>query len=116
MELCDLAAHQLAKLLRQRKVSAEEVCRSVLQRIDEIEEKTKAYITLDGENALEQARRVDRRLKEGADLPPLAGIPVAVKDNICTRGLRTTCASKILANLFHRITQRSSKNLPRWMP
>ncbi|MGQ9497881.1 MAG: Asp-tRNA(Asn)/Glu-tRNA(Gln) amidotransferase subunit GatA [Desulfotomaculales bacterium] len=100
MELCDLPAHQLAKLLRDRKVSAEEICRSVLQRIDEIEEKTRAYITLDGENALEQARRVDRRLREEADLPPLAGIPVAVKDNICTKGLRTTCASKILANFI----------------
>jgi len=100
LELCDLPAHQLSKLLRDRKVSAEEICRSVLQRIDEIEEKTRAYITLDGENALEQARRVDRRLREGADLPPLAGIPVAVKDNICTKGLRTTCASKILADFI----------------
>lgn len=98
MQLCDLPAHELAKLLRNRKVSAEEICRSVLQRIDEVEKKTKAFITVDGEKALEQARRVDKKLKNGANLPPLAGMPVAIKDNICTKGLRTTCASKILAN------------------
>lgn len=98
MDLCDLPAHKLGELLRGRRVSAEEICRSVLQRIDEVEGKVRAYITLDAERALEQARRVDGMLRNGRDLPPLAGIPVAVKDNICTRGLRTTCASRILAN------------------
>lgn len=98
MELCDLPAHELGDLLRGRKVSAEEICGSVLQRIDEVEKKTRAFITLDRDGALAQARRVDALLRGGAELPALAGIPVAIKDNICTRGLRTTCASKILAN------------------
>jgi len=98
LQLYHMTAHRLQQMLAKGEISAEELCRSVFQRIDEVEEKIRAYITLDRENALQQAKAVDKARRAGEQLPPLAGIPVAVKDNICTKGLRTTCASKILYN------------------
>lgn len=98
MELYYLTAHELHQLLVKKEVSAEEICRAVLARINAVEDKIKAYVTITEELALEQARAVDRKIAAGEEISPLAGIPVAVKDNICTRGVRTTCSSKILYN------------------
>ncbi len=100
MELYELTAHELHDLLLQRKISAEELCTSVYQRIAETEEVVKAYLTLTRDQALAQARRVDQRLRDGEKIGPLAGIPMALKDNLCTKGVRTTCASKILFNFI----------------
>jgi len=94
----DLTAHRLRELLLRREISAVELCRSVLNRIDEVEGRVKAYITLDREGALRQAAAVDRQLQNGRELPPLAGIPFAIKDNMCLRGLPATCSSRILRN------------------
>jgi len=71
---------------------AEEIVLSYLERIEEIEEKISAFITLLGEGALDRAKTIDRKKERGR----LAGIPVAIKDNILTKGIRTTCASRIL--------------------
>ncbi len=98
MRLYDLTAHRLRELLLGREVSAAELCRSVLNRIDEVEKRVKAYVTLDRDGALRQAAAVDRELQNGRELPPLAGIPFAIKDNMCLRGLPATCSSKILHN------------------
>ncbi|RKY03091.1 Asp-tRNA(Asn)/Glu-tRNA(Gln) amidotransferase GatCAB subunit A [Candidatus Poribacteria bacterium] len=98
MELYEMTAHQLRDLLRKREVSAVEIVKSVLERIGQVEEKIKAYITITDDLALKQAEEVDRKLASGEELPDLAGIPVAIKDNICTKGVLTTCASKILYN------------------
>lgn len=98
MELYEMTAHQLRDLLRRGEVSAVEIVKSVLERIEQVEEKIKAYITITDDLALKQAEEVDRRLAAGEELPDLAGIPVAIKDNICTKGVLTTCASKILYN------------------
>ncbi len=87
----------LRERLRRRELSAEELTRYFLERIERLDPKVKAYITVTPEEALAQAREADRRLSSGEDLP-LLGIPVAIKDNICTRGVRTTCASRILEN------------------
>jgi len=70
----------------------EEIVLSYLERIEEIEEKISAFITLLGEGALDRAKTIDRKKERGR----LAGIPVAIKDNILTKGIRTTCASRIL--------------------
>jgi aspartyl-tRNA(Asn)/glutamyl-tRNA(Gln) amidotransferase subunit A len=84
-----------ARLLK-REVSSEEVTRSVLDRISSLNQELNAYITIAEEDALSQAREADRRFAEG-DVPgPLCGIPLAIKDNMNTRGLRTTCASRML--------------------
>jgi aspartyl-tRNA(Asn)/glutamyl-tRNA(Gln) amidotransferase subunit A len=91
-------AHELQALLAAGQTSSLEITRSVIERIAKQEDKVKAYVTLSKEAALEEARAADRRLKNQENVTPLTGIPIAVKDNMCTRGLRTTCSSKILAN------------------
>jgi aspartyl-tRNA(Asn)/glutamyl-tRNA(Gln) amidotransferase subunit A len=98
MDLCDLTAFELRRLLGKKEVSAREVTESVLRRIDEKERLIHAFITVTRERALKQADLADKKIREGGDIPPLTGIPVAVKDLLCTEGIRTTCASRILAD------------------
>lgn len=98
MELYERPAHELAGMLRKKECSAKEITASVFQRIHAVEEKVGAYVTLCQEEALKKAEEVDGALAAGKELPPLAGIPVGVKDNISTKGIRTTCASRMLEN------------------
>lgn len=98
MELFNLPAHQLHEMLKAKEISAVELCKDVFSRIKNVEEKVKAYVTLTEDIALRQAQDVDLRIKEGKNISPLAGIPVAVKDNMCTKGIKTTCSSRILGN------------------
>lgn len=99
MELNSLTIHQLREKLVAGEVSSVEITESVLARIDQVEEKIGAYITLDRDNALAQAALADRQLGDGKG-GPLGGIPMALKDVVCTEGLRTTCGSKILASFI----------------
>ena len=76
--------------------SAEEIAREYLERLAQLEPQLKSFITITEELALQQARAVDARIRAGEEIGPLAGIPLAVKDNLCTQGIRTTCASRML--------------------
>lgn len=96
-ELYEMTAVQLAVLLREKQASAVEIAESVLKRIAEVEPQVHAFISVDQELALDMAREADRRIAAG-EARPLTGIPIAVKDNMCIRGCRTTCGSKILSN------------------
>jgi len=84
--------------MKRREVSSEELTSAYLKRISQVEDKIRAFVTITKEDALAQARVVDEKRAQGEELSPLAGIPMAVKDNICTEGVKTTCASKILYN------------------
>jgi aspartyl-tRNA(Asn)/glutamyl-tRNA(Gln) amidotransferase subunit A len=98
MDLCDTSAFQLAELLRAKKVSSREITESVLERVQAQEGSIHAYITVLPEEARRQADLADGRIRRGDAISPLTGIPLAVKDNLCTRDIRTTCASKMLAD------------------
>lgn len=97
-DLATLTAEQIHEVLIRKKASAEEICLAHLKRIDEKDLEVRAYLTVSSERALERAKKVDRRIAEGEAIPELAGVPVAVKDVILTRGIRTTCGSKMLEN------------------
>jgi aspartyl-tRNA(Asn)/glutamyl-tRNA(Gln) amidotransferase subunit A len=98
MKLCDFSASELAEMLRKGDVSSREITESVYKRIDEKEGTVHAFITETREEALKQADLADDRLRKGKRTSILTGIPIAVKDNMCTKGIRTTCGSKILYN------------------
>ncbi|HET97673.1 MAG TPA: Asp-tRNA(Asn)/Glu-tRNA(Gln) amidotransferase subunit GatA [Desulfurivibrio alkaliphilus] len=97
MESYRLTIHELARRLARRELSAVEATQAVLARIESIGAGINAYITVDAEGALAAAAAADQRLAAGG-APPLCGVPIAVKDLLCTKGLRTTCGSRILEN------------------
>jgi len=88
----------LHSLLINRKISSMELTEAVFARIEKVEDKVRAFVTLTKEGAIKQARAADERIKNKDGVTPLTGIPLAIKDNFCTRGILTTCSSKILAN------------------
>ncbi len=96
MSLMKMTALELAKAIKEGKTTAMEATGACLDRIKEMEPKVHAFITVDEEGAMEQARRVQKEIEEGRQTGPLAGVPIAVKDNICTKGMRTTCGSRML--------------------
>jgi aspartyl-tRNA(Asn)/glutamyl-tRNA(Gln) amidotransferase subunit A len=97
--LYGMTIREAAGLLKNKTISAVELTRSVLERINAVEPLIDAYITITAEQALAAAESADRAISRG-DIAPLTGIPIAVKDLICTQGIRTTCASKMLENFI----------------
>jgi aspartyl-tRNA(Asn)/glutamyl-tRNA(Gln) amidotransferase subunit A len=100
MELYNLTIHELRDMLNKGETTAIAVTESVLGRIQAVDDKVRAYITVTGDVARAQAADADRRFAAKDAGPTLLGIPVAIKDNMCTEGIRTTCASKILGNFI----------------
>ena len=98
MRLNQLTAHELHEKLKKKEVSSVEITEAVYKRIDEVEEKVKAFVTLTRESALARAREIDERIARGEEIGTLEGIPVVIKDNMCTEGVLTTCSSKMLYN------------------
>ena len=98
MNLYEKTASELSSMLKSKEISSVELTESVFDRIESVEDKVNAYVTLNKEQALETAKAVDEKRANGEELSPLAGIPMGIKDNISTKGLRTTCASKMLEN------------------
>ncbi len=92
-----LTIHEAHELLEERKLSSVELTKACLERISQAEPKVHALVTITDELALKQAQEADRRIAKG-DSHPLTGIPVIIKDNMCTRGIPTTCSSKMLQN------------------
>lgn len=96
MKLFEQPAHVLHDMLVNKEITSLELTQAVLARIDEVEGEVQAYLTITREEALAQAKAVDEKIAKGEEIAFLEGIPGAIKDNICTKGIKTTCASKIL--------------------
>ncbi|HEA47148.1 MAG TPA: Asp-tRNA(Asn)/Glu-tRNA(Gln) amidotransferase subunit GatA [bacterium] len=98
MKLNELTAHEIGELIKKGEVSSEEVTKSVFKRIEKVEKTINSFVTLIKDEALKQARLVDEKIRKKEKISPLAGVPIAIKDNMCIDGVLTTCSSKILEN------------------
>jgi aspartyl-tRNA(Asn)/glutamyl-tRNA(Gln) amidotransferase subunit A len=95
-ELCDLPGHELARMYRAGEATAADAVESCLRRIEAVDGRVEAFLRVTADDARERARAIDERFVAAEDLPPAAGIPLALKDVLCTRGVTTTCGSRIL--------------------
>lgn len=98
MDILSYTAVELAKAIKAGEVTAVEAMQAVLERIEDREPVINAYVTVDRDGALQRAVKVQKKIEKGELTGPLAGVPMAIKDNLCTEGILTTCASKILYN------------------
>ena len=99
-ELCQLTIHEAHELLKRRGISSVELTKATLKRVDELESKVHACVTITEDIALKAAEKVDNYIKTSNEITPLTGIPTLIKDVICTKGIRTTCSSKMLENFI----------------
>ena len=111
MNLLSLTAVELGKKIKAHEVTVEEATRAALDAIHKKEEKINSFVTIDEEGALARAKEVQKGIDDGTFTSPLAGVPVAIKDNMCTKGLLTTCSSKILYNFVPTYTAEAVINL-----
>lgn len=100
MELYNLTIHELHEKLKKKETTSLELTEAFLKRIDAVDCKIKAFLTVTKEDAIKQAKEADKRISSGKDITPLTGVPISVKDIFCTKGILTTCASKILNNFI----------------
>ena len=111
MDILAYSAVELSAAIKQGTVTAVDAMAAVLSRIDERERDINAYVTMDREQALKAAAAVQEKIEKGELNGVLAGVPVAVKDNLCTEGMRTTCSSKILENFVPTFSAEAVVNL-----
>ena len=109
--ILSLTALQLAKKIKKQEITAKEAVEAVYHQIETVEEEYHCYITLNKEAALIKARKIDEKIQAGTFSGRLAGVPVAIKDNLCTKGLRTTCASKMLDSFIPSYTAQAVERL-----
>ncbi len=107
MDLLNLTAVGLAKAIKEGKTTAVEAMEAVLAQIDSREEELNCYVTIDKEAAMEAAKKAQSDIEAGKLTGPLAGVPVAIKDNMCTKGMLTTCSSKILGNFVPQFSSEA---------
>jgi len=102
--------NSLRKEITSNNVSVKELVNDIFAKIDQKDPEIKSYICITKDNAIEQAEKIDKLIQNNEKLPPLAGIPIAVKDNICSKGVATTCASKMLKSFVAPYESTASNN------
>lgn len=113
MSLLSLTALELGKKIASGEVSAKEAAQAALDAVEAKEDKVNSFVTVDRDGTLRRAEKVQEGIEKGLYTGPLAGVPVAVKDNMCTRDMLTTCSSRILANFYPTYTAEAVVNLER---
>ena len=111
MEILSCTAVEIGRKIREKELTAVEATQAVLDQIDRVEDTVHAYVTVDKEGALKKAAEIQKKIESGDLTGPLAGVPVAIKDNMCTEGMLTTCSSKILYNFVPTFTAEAVKRL-----
>lgn len=111
MGLLDLTAVELARQIKSGKTTAVEAMEAVIANIDSKEEELNCYVTFDREAALSAAKEAQKKIEAGELTGPLAGVPIAIKDNMCTEGVLTTCSSKILGNFIPQFSSEAVKRI-----
>ena len=111
MSILSMTAVELAAAIKKHEVTVKEAVEAVLDNIKKKEDTYHCYVTVDREGALKQAEEIQKKIDDGTLSGPLAGVPVAIKDNMCTEGLLTTCSSKILYNFVPTFTSEAVLNL-----
>ena len=111
MDILKCTAVELGRKIKDKELTAVEATQAVLDRIDSVENTVHAYVTVDREGALKKAAEIQKKIDDGELTGPLAGVPVAIKDNMCPEGMLTTCSSKILYNFVPTFTAEAVKNL-----
>ncbi|MEH2941333.1 Asp-tRNA(Asn)/Glu-tRNA(Gln) amidotransferase subunit GatA [Lachnospiraceae bacterium KK002] len=110
-EIRQFTALQLAEKIKHKEISVTEAVQATLEQIHQAEPEIHSYVTLDEEGALKQAAEIQEKISRGELEGPLAGVPAAIKDNLCIEGLRTTCSSRILENFVPTYTAEAVLNL-----
>ncbi|MDE7403984.1 MAG: Asp-tRNA(Asn)/Glu-tRNA(Gln) amidotransferase subunit GatA, partial [Lachnospiraceae bacterium] len=113
MNILDMTAVSLAAAIKNKEVTVKEATEAVLAQIEKNEDTFHCYVTVDREGALRKAEEVQKKIDAGELDGPLAGVPVAIKDNMCTEGMLTTCSSKILGNFVPTFSSEAVLNLER---
>lgn len=113
MSLMSLTATGLGEKIKNKEISAPEAVQAALDAIEAKEAEVGSFVTVDREGALKKAAEVQELIGKGELKSPVAGVPVAIKDNMCTKGLLTTCSSKILENYVPMYTAEAVLNLER---
>ena len=111
MSILDLTALELGKKIKAGEITSPQATEAVIKQIKTVEEQVHSYVTLDEEGAMKRAKEVQAQIEAGTLTGPLAGVPAAIKDNMCTKDMRTTCSSKILENFVPTYTAEAVLNL-----
>ena len=111
MSILDLTALELGKRIKAGEITSLQATEAVIKQIKAVEEQVHSYVTLDEEGAMKRAKEVQAQIEVGTLTGPLAGVPAAIKDNMCTKDMRTTCSSKILENFVPTYTAEAVLNL-----